>query len=141
MFDIGFFEILIIAVVGLLVIGPERLPQTLRDIALMVGRIKRGMRDTRLELERQLGTDDIRRQLHNEEVLRKLEDTRRELNMTLTEDTFANPSEQNTLLPNDAATTKPSATTNPSHKPENKAASGSENHLPASNTEATKSQP
>lgn len=135
MFDIGFFEILIIAVVGLLVIGPERLPGTLRDIALTIGRIKRGMRDTRLELERQLGTDDIRRQLHNEEVLRKLEDTRRELNMTLTEDSFTNPSEQNTLLPHDPSKT------NPNHQPESQSASGSENHLHASNTEATKSQP
>lgn len=93
MFDIGFFELIIIAVVGLLVIGPERLPETLRTIVLGIGRFKRGMRDTRMQIEQQLGTDDIRRQLHNEEVMQKLEETRKELNMSVTEDTFANPNE------------------------------------------------
>lgn len=83
MFDIGFFELLVIAVVGLLVIGPERLPETLRGIALAVGRIKRTLRDTRQELERQIGADDIRRQLHNEEILSRLEKTRQEINSGL----------------------------------------------------------
>lgn len=83
MFDIGFFELLVIAVVGLLVIGPERLPETLRALALTVGRIRRGLRDTRLELEKQIGADDIRRQLHNEEIMAQLEQTRRDINRPL----------------------------------------------------------
>ena len=66
MFDIGFLELLIIAVVGLLVIGPDQLPQTLRSIGLWVGRFKRALQNTRSEFEQQIGADDIRRQLHNE---------------------------------------------------------------------------
>jgi sec-independent protein translocase protein TatB len=73
MFDVGFFELLLIAVVGLVVIGPERLPGAIRAGALWWGRMKRSIRETRSELERQLGADEIRRELHNEEVMRSLE--------------------------------------------------------------------
>jgi len=78
-FDISFFELLIVAIVGLVVIGPERLPETVRSISLWIGRLKRSLRETRSEIERQLGADDIRRQLHNEEVMQSLERTRREI--------------------------------------------------------------
>lgn len=79
MFDIGFFELLVIAIVGLVVIGPERLPETVRSVSLWIGRLKRSLRETRSELEKQIGADDIRRQLHNEEVMQSLEKTRREI--------------------------------------------------------------
>lgn len=75
----GFFELLLIAIVGLLVIGPERLPETVRTGALWVGRLKRSLRETRSEIERQLGADDIRRQLHNEEIMRSLESARKSI--------------------------------------------------------------
>ena len=64
MFDIGFFELLIIAVVGLIVIGPEQLPGTLRTIGLWFGRLKRGIQLARSEFEQQIGADDIRRHEH-----------------------------------------------------------------------------
>lgn len=83
MFDIGFFELLVIAVVGLLVIGPERLPETIRSILMTVGRIKRGLSETRQELERQIGADDIRRQLHNEEIMSRLEKTKQDIDQGL----------------------------------------------------------
>lgn len=82
MFDIGFLELMVIAIVGLFVIGPERLPTTIRTIALWVGRIKRNLLETRREIEQQLGADDIRRELHNEQVMRdweKMKDVRKEL--------------------------------------------------------------
>lgn len=79
MFDIGFFELLIIAIVGLVVIGPERLPETVRAISLWVGRLKRSLRETRSEIEKQIGADDIRRQLHNENVMRSLEKSRQNI--------------------------------------------------------------
>jgi sec-independent protein translocase protein TatB len=78
-FDIGFFELLIIAIVGLVVIGPERLPETVRAISLWIGRLKRSLRETRSEIEKQIGADDIRRQLHNENVMRSLEKTRQNI--------------------------------------------------------------
>lgn len=79
MFDIGFTELLLCLVVALVVIGPEQLPETVRTIGLWIGRLKRSLRDTRSEIERQIGADDIRRQLHNEEIMRSLEETRRNM--------------------------------------------------------------
>ncbi len=91
MFDIGFFELLIIAIVGLVVIGPERLPEAARAVGLWIGRLKRSLRETRTELEKQLGADDIRRQLHNEEVMRSLEATRRQVQEAVEEGSFQTP--------------------------------------------------
>lgn len=91
MFDIGFFELLIIAIVGLVVIGPERLPEAARAVGLWIGRLKRSLRETRSELEKQLGADDIRRQLHNEEVMRSLEATRRQVQEAVEEGAIQTP--------------------------------------------------
>lgn len=85
MFDIGFFELLLIGVVAMLVIGPEQLPATLRTMGLWWGRAKRTMQATRTEFEQQIGADDIRRQLHNEEVMRRLQETESNVQRTLNE--------------------------------------------------------
>lgn len=85
MFDIGFTEILVIATISLLVIGPERLPETVRAVSMWIGRLKRSLHETRREIEQQIGADDIRRELHNEEVMRNLEKIRGEVNRTLEE--------------------------------------------------------
>jgi sec-independent protein translocase protein TatB len=82
-FDIGFTEIVLCLLVALVVIGPEQLPQTVRSVALWVGRLKRSLRDTREEIERQIGADDIRRQLHNEDIMRSLEETQRRITETM----------------------------------------------------------
>lgn len=73
MFDISFFELLVVGVVGLIVIGPERLPGAARSCALWIGRLKRSLANTRAELEKHIGADEIRRELHNEQVLYNLE--------------------------------------------------------------------
>lgn len=65
----GFFEILLIAVVALLVVGPERMPEAVRTVALTIGRIKRSFDSAKSEIEKQVGADEIRRQLHNEAVM------------------------------------------------------------------------
>lgn len=85
MFDIGFTELLVCLVVALVVIGPEQLPGTVRTVGLWIGRLKRSLRDTREEIERQIGADDIRRQLHNEEIMQNLEATRLRLEQTVRE--------------------------------------------------------
>lgn len=81
MFDIGFLELLMITAVGLLVIGPERLPETVRTVFSWWRRFKNSIYDARIELERQIGADEIRSDLHNEEVMRSLNS----LKMTRTE--------------------------------------------------------
>ncbi len=80
MFDIGFAELIAIAIVGLLVIGPEQLPSTVRTVTLWIGRLRRSFNDIKQDIEREIGADDIRRQLHNESVLKELEETRNQLN-------------------------------------------------------------
>lgn len=79
MLDVSFSELLVIAVVALVVIGPKRLPETIRFAGLWFGRIKRGLSRAYQEMDRELGLDDIRRQLHNEDVLRSIEDHKRKV--------------------------------------------------------------
>lgn len=83
MFDISFGEMMVCLVVILVVIGPERLPETVRTVALWIGRLKRSLRETRSEIEKQIGADDIRRQLYNEEIMRSLEKTRADMNQSI----------------------------------------------------------
>lgn len=83
MFDIGFTELLVCLIVALVVIGPEQLPGAVRTAGLWIGRLKRSLRDTRNEIERQIGADDIRRQLHNEEVMQNIEDARIKFEQTI----------------------------------------------------------
>ncbi|WP_082354089.1 Sec-independent protein translocase protein TatB [Marinagarivorans algicola] len=76
MFDIGLFELLVVGGVGLVVIGPERLPGAIKTGALWVGRVKRSILETRREIEQSIGADEIRRELRNEEIMASLEKLR-----------------------------------------------------------------
>ncbi|MBS7662343.1 Sec-independent protein translocase subunit TatB [Pseudomonas lalucatii] len=69
MFDIGFTELLLVGLVALLVLGPERLPGAVRTAGLWIGRLKRSFSAIKAEVEREIGADEIRRQLHNEQIL------------------------------------------------------------------------
>lgn len=60
-----------VALVALLVIGPERLPGAARVAGLWLGRFKRGFTAIREDVEREIGADEIRRELHNENILAK----------------------------------------------------------------------
>ena len=82
MFDIGFSELLVIALVTLLVMGPERLPQTVRSISLWIGRLKQMLASARRDLEQEVGMDDIRQQLHNEQIMRELNESKDHLEET-----------------------------------------------------------
>jgi sec-independent protein translocase protein TatB len=55
--------------VALLVLGPERLPTAARMAGLWLGRLKRSFNSIKAEVEREIGADEIRRQLHNENIL------------------------------------------------------------------------
>jgi sec-independent protein translocase protein TatB len=69
MFDIGFTELLLVGIVALVVLGPDRLPGAVRTAGLWIGRIKRSFSAIKAEVEREIGADEIRRQLHNEQIL------------------------------------------------------------------------
>ncbi len=72
MFDIGFPELMIVAIVALLVLGPERLPEVLRTMGLWFGRLRRSFGAVKAEIEQEIGMDEIRRQLHNEAILEEM---------------------------------------------------------------------
>ncbi|MDA8962304.1 Sec-independent protein translocase protein TatB [Congregibacter sp.] len=76
MFDIGFAELLIIGVVALIVIGPERLPDAIRTASAWLNRIRRGFNDIKQEVQQELHNDAVMKDLR---ALRDTgEDLRRE---------------------------------------------------------------
>ena len=83
MFDVGFPELVLVSIVALVVIGPERLPETVRTIMLWLGRIRQTFTNIKTELEQEIGADEIRRQLHNETVLKDLRDSKETITNTI----------------------------------------------------------
>jgi len=61
MFDIGFTEIVVIAVVALIVIGPERLPKTARTLGHLFGRLQRYVNDVKSDISREMELEELRK--------------------------------------------------------------------------------
>ena len=61
MFDIGFSEIIVIAVVALIVIGPERLPKTARTLGHLFGRLQRYVADVKADINREMQLDELKK--------------------------------------------------------------------------------
>ena len=61
MFDIGFSELLVIGVVALIVIGPERLPRVARTIGILAGRLQRYVSDVKADINREIELDELRK--------------------------------------------------------------------------------
>lgn len=61
MFDIGFSEIVVIAVVALVVIGPERLPKAARTLGHLFGRLQRYVNDVKSDINREIELDELRK--------------------------------------------------------------------------------
>jgi sec-independent protein translocase protein TatB len=68
MFDVGFWEILLILVLALVVIGPERLPGAARQAGFWVGKARRYIEGVRTEVEQELDVNEFKRMLRNQEV-------------------------------------------------------------------------
>lgn len=79
MFDVGFVELLLVAIVGLLVLGPERLPEAIRAGSKWVSKLKRGFNTLKAEVERELGTDELNLQLHRESITKDFEKNKDQL--------------------------------------------------------------
>jgi sec-independent protein translocase protein TatB len=61
MFDIGFSELMVIAVVALVVIGPERLPKVARTAGHLFGRLQRYVNDVKADINREMELDELRK--------------------------------------------------------------------------------
>ena len=119
MFDIGFPELVMIAIVGLLVIGPERLPEALRTLGLWLGRMRRSFMSVKNEIEKEIGMDEVRRQLHNEAVMEEMKRIEKEVRGTVA----------------DVSADKPPAAPDkePDKEPDKDVTENSESSTPASN--------
>jgi sec-independent protein translocase protein TatB len=110
--DFGSMELMLIVLVTLLVIGPERLPETLRTLGLWMGRISRSFSAMKVELEQEIGMDDVRRQLHNESVMAQMKQIEDDVKNSIQPPAVGSPPEgKNTP---DSADNTPSSKTPPS---------------------------
>ncbi len=74
MFDIGFTELMLIALVGLIVIGPERLPRVARTAGHLLGRLQRYVSDVKSDISREMQIEDLKKlQAQVEEQARSVE--------------------------------------------------------------------
>jgi sec-independent protein translocase protein TatB len=74
MFDIGFWELALIGVVALLVVGPDRLPGLARTVGLWVGRIRRYVTTVRDDIEREIQANELKKMLEKPDELSSLQD-------------------------------------------------------------------
>ncbi len=76
MFDIGFSELMVIGVVALLVIGPERLPKVARTLGHLLGRAQRYVNDVKSDINREIQLDELKKlQTQVTDSARALEDS------------------------------------------------------------------
>ena len=61
MFDIGFSELLVIGVVALIVIGPEKLPRVARTVGHLAGRLQRYVADVKADINREIELEELRK--------------------------------------------------------------------------------
>jgi sec-independent protein translocase protein TatB len=87
MFDIAFTELMIIAVVALIVIGPERLPKVARTLGHLFGRMQRYVNDVKADISREMQLEELKKlQTSMQEAARSFEDSvTREVNSTESE--------------------------------------------------------
>ena len=65
MFDIGFAELMVIGVLGLIILGPERLPKAARTVGLLIGKMRRTMSGIQQEIEQEVRNQEIREKLQD----------------------------------------------------------------------------
>lgn len=68
MFDVGFWEILLILILALVVIGPERLPGAARTAGLWVGKARRYIEGVKSDVEQEFDISEFKRIVHNQEI-------------------------------------------------------------------------
>lgn len=79
MFDIGFSELMVIGIVALVVIGPERLPRVAKTLGLLLGRAQRYVSDVKADINREIQLDELKKlQATVTEQARSIEDSVRQ---------------------------------------------------------------
>ena len=76
MFQIGFLEILIIIILGLIIIGPKRLPEVLKILIKFYKRIENKLSDFKKDIEEDIGADELKKDVFNELRMEELENNK-----------------------------------------------------------------
>ena len=95
MFDVGFWELAIIAVVALLVVGPERLPKLARTVGLWAGRGRRFVQTVKADIDRELAAEELKKTLAKQAEIPELHEIIEESRQVLKESSVP-PSETTT---------------------------------------------
>ncbi len=112
MFDIGFSEIIVIAVVALIVIGPERLPKVARTLGHLFGRMQRYVNDVKADISREMQLDELRK------LQSSMQDAARSIEQSVSKEISATESELQKIADVPAQeTTNPSADSLPDAAP------------------------
>jgi sec-independent protein translocase protein TatB len=74
MFDMGFTELVVIGVVALLVLGPERLPGAVRSTSKKLSQLKSAFNNLKEELAKEVNIDELRQDDHNKAIMKQLEE-------------------------------------------------------------------
>ena len=77
MFDIGFPELLLILFVGLVVIGPDKLPQLIKTSIRSFRTLRGYLVETKSQIEKSVGIEEIRQDLHNEKIVESLKENQK----------------------------------------------------------------
>lgn len=99
MFDVGFSELLVIALVGLIVLGPKRLPEVARTAGTWVARFRRFVADVKQDFDRELQHADL---AELQKLKQELDETRRVM-----EETSSRLMQQASIVPSESADAKP----------------------------------
>lgn len=87
MFDIGFWELMLIGVVGLVVIGPDRLPGVARKLGYWVGRARRFVNNVRQDIDREIRQDELRQALERDASLDEIKTIINDSRFTIEDET------------------------------------------------------
>lgn len=101
MFDIGFSEMLVIAVVALIVIGPERLPKVARTLGHLFGRMQRYVNDVKSDISREMELEELRK------LQATVEDAARAIETSVTKEVSNTEAELNKVASEFSATVTP----------------------------------
>ena len=73
MFQVGFLEIAIILILGLLIIGPKRLPDLIKTILKFYKKVQKQISNLKSDLEKDIGTEEIKKDVFNEMRMEELD--------------------------------------------------------------------
>ena len=71
MFDIGLLELFLVLAVGLIVLGPDRLPEIVKSVTKSIRWLRKAVSSTKQEISKNIGLDEIYQDLRNKEVMKK----------------------------------------------------------------------